>query len=166
MAAASIPQSTQTAPAGSCRESDKRSVGAPQPAQPVRCGRYPASHRSLSWKESASGSNTGPSAVVQQKLLDSVQNVEEAHERVERTGILVMLDEQPQNGLEPDVAHRRSVGIARQGPDATGGGRRPVTVPLAPALVELNVDVAERLEACPKRERVRRTPFAMAPSRP
>ena len=135
--------------AGSCRESDKRSVGAAAGAA-GEMRQIPGEPQELELEGEREWIEHGPVPPSCSRSFWTVQNVEEAHERVERTGILVMLDEQPQNGLEPDVAHRRSVGIARQAlmrPEEVDARHGPE---LAAALVELNVDVAERLEPCPE----------------
>ena len=81
-----------------------------------------------------------------QSGLDSVEKVEEARQRVERSGVRVLLDEEAEHRLEADVADRHSVAVdagALVGAQEVGAAD---CAQLPPPLVQHELDVAEGLE--------------------
>ena len=79
-----------------------------------------------------------------------VQEVEEAGQRAEGPRIRLLLGEEPQHRLRPDEPDREPVGVlARRAvrPDQVDARHR---LQLAAALVEEQLDVAERLEPRPE----------------
>ena len=79
--------------------------------------------------------------------LHVVEQVEEAGQRVERPSVLVSLEEETEDSLEPDVADRHPVGVGAQAVVRPEEIRAGDGLQLAAALVEHELDVAERLEA-------------------
>ena len=85
----SRPQLAQTLPPA--RENATSGSSSPHDAQPARCGRYPDSQTSLSWKERTSGSRAGWAGSAG---FDVVEEVEEPGQRVERRLVGLLLDEE------------------------------------------------------------------------
>ena len=78
--------------------------------------------------------------------LDVVQQVEEPRERVERSRLRLLLDEEAQHCLEPDVADGEPVRIRARTVVRADQLRPADRVQVAPALVQQQLDVGERLE--------------------
>ena len=95
-----------------------------------------------------------------------VEQVEKAHERVERLRTLVVLDEEPQDCLEPDVADRHAVADPPQARGGSGGGRGRDRAEIAAPPMDWMSTWLNGSSRAPKREVVLRAPFAIAPTRP
>src|SRR5918996_736026 len=81
------------------------------------------------------------------RRLDVVQEVEEARKGVERRRLRLLLDEEPEHGLQADVAHGQPVGIRTRAVVRADELRPAHRMEVAPPLVEEELDVAQRLEA-------------------
>ena len=115
----------------------------------------PGQPQQLSWKASASGSSAGrrdgPAAHLPGEL-------EEAEQRPERALVRLLLGEEPEHRLRSDERDAEPVGILARLAVRSNQVDRGDRLQLAPALVQLELDVRAARAGRP-RERVRRIPF-------
>jgi glutaredoxin 3 len=81
------------------------------------------------------------------RRIDIVQQVEKAGERMEGRWLRLLLDEEPQHGLEPDVPDRQSVWIGSRGVMRADELGAPDRVQIASPLVQQELDMRQRLQA-------------------
>ena len=115
----------------------------PHSTQLSRCGTYPESQSSFSWKASARGSRA---ARPLQPRRETVERLDETRQRLERARVPLLLDVQAQHRLGTDEPDRQPIRILARRPvriDERCAGDR---MQLSRALMEEELDMGKRLE--------------------